>query len=737
MESYPLGLGHDALIPVPMQRRLLFLFPVTRCVLTVLALLFHLGCLHSPTRGLPYRDSFASGKAGEWRALGGTWELVNGAMRNDSDERGAKLLTGSARWRDYSIEADVMLLGQDGDAGLIVRSSDEEEGVDSYMGYYAGLRNHDDSLVLGRADHGWMETVKKLDSIEGRIQPFRWYHLTLLAYGCQIVASATSPSQDVLIYSAITDKDCVTSGRAGLRSYASGGVWKNVVIRPATHEDLTAMLGAIPSDEVFAGASSSSASSEISGLDTTASQPEQQPFGPTTNTQSIGSLRLSSFSNTATATVRGVVILTSPALFVQDSTGGVSVPHPNGPPLKIGDEVEVSGEVHPGNFSSTLEHATARVLWARNPVPAVSVTASQAATGAFDTNFIELEGTLRSKGYGPDNTLIFDFDAGAQAFRAIVNRGRGDVLFNALKLNSLLRLRGICVVDPAYTLNLTPFVLLLRSTDDLKILAGPPWWDTGHLVTIVIGVLTLAVVTIFLYGQAENWRLRAVMEERERLAHEMHDTLAQSFAGIGFQLEAVRNGIPPDMPVTHHQLEVASDLVNHSHEEARRSIAMLRPESLQTGDLITALESCAHRMVEGGAVQVTSTRSGEVRPMPRRFTDTLYRIGQEAIANAVRHAHPTTIAISLEYQKNLVRLLVADDGTGFSQSGNLRGFGLRGMRNRAATISAVLQILSTPSQGTRIRVVASLPPRVTFLSWPQFLWKYLMEHRTNVQSARQ
>ena len=94
--------------------------------------------LHSPRRGMPYRDSFAKGNADEWQAMGGTWELVNGEMRNNSDERGAKLLTGSPYWQNYSIEADVNLLGVSGDAGLIIRSSDEEEGVNSYSGYYAG-----------------------------------------------------------------------------------------------------------------------------------------------------------------------------------------------------------------------------------------------------------------------------------------------------------------------------------------------------------------------------------------------------------------------------------------------------------------------------------------------------------------------------------------------------------------------------------------------------------------------
>ena len=703
-------------------------------VLAVLCLAVY---LYHPMRGLPYHDSFASGKADEWTALGGTWEVINGAMRNDSDERGAKLLTGSAYWRNYSIEADVMLLGPEGDAGLILRSGDEEEGVDSYRGYYAGLRSLDNTLVLGRADHEWLENTKKLDPTQARIQPFQWYHLKLLAYGCQIVVKATLPSQGSVTSNAITEKNCVPSGRVGLRSYSSGGVWKNVVVRSVASEDLVAMLGPAPHSEASSLQPARTENPESLRLDPTTGNGGTRIPDSGADLRPIGSLRLFPFSNTGIATIRGVVILTSPELIVQDPTGGVSVPHAKAPPLKIGDEVEVSGRVHPGDFSSTLEDAVVRVLWARSPLPAVSVTSSQAATGAFDANFVELEGRLRGKHYGPHNTLVLDLDSGPEAFRAIMNRGRGDFFFKEVKLKSLLRLRGICVVDPAYTQNLTPFVLLLRSTDDMKVLAGPPWWNAGHLVAVVIGLLMLALVINFLYHRIEHGRLHAVLAERERLAHDMHDTLAQSFAGIGFQLDAIRNGVPSDLAIIHQQLDLASDLTRHSHEEARRSIATLRPRSLQAEDLITNLERCARRMVKGGAVTVVTACSGDVRRMPLRITDTLYRIGQEAIANAVRHARPTSITLSLDYQKNRVHLLIADDGIGFRHEGGLRGFGLQGMRRRAATISATLQILSTPGHGTRIEITASLPPRINVLSGLQLFWKHVTEHRPNVQEARQ
>ncbi len=712
-----------------LRRRLLASLLV--CLLLALGFAGLRAWLQNPRRGLPYHDSFARGNADEWKALGGTWELVDGMMRNESDERGAKLLTGSLYWRNYSIEADVYLLGISGDAGLVIRSGDEEEGVNSYTGYYAGVRTLDNSLVLGRAEHGWTEAVKKVSDPAG-IRPFRWYHLKLLAYGCQIVTAVTPASQAQATTLGITDSDCIQSGRVGLRSYSSGGIWRNVEVRPATHQDLLAMLNSSASRGE--PVSSDVLSQDFASIESRLQQ--QAEARSSTDTQSIASLRLASFTKPTTATVRGVVVLTAPVLFVQDSTGGVYIPQPRAPLLKVGDEVEVTGEVHPGDFSSTLEHATVQVLWERTPMPPLSVTASQASTGKYDATFIEVHGRLAGKEHGPGNTLILDLDEGPQSFRAILNPGRSDYLFGKLKLNSTLRLRGICVVDPAFTHNLTPFVLLLRSNEDLDVIAGPPWWSAGHVIAIVITGLLLALAGVVLYHRVENWRLRAILDERGRLAHEMHDTLAQSFAGIGFQLQAIRNGVPQEQTALHQQLELASELVRHSHQEARRSIATLRREHLETEDVLAALGLCARSMVEGSPVQVVTERRGDQRPLPLRLADTLYRIGQEAIANAVRHADPTLLTVRLIYHANSICLEIEDNGKGFVRSSGLLGFGIRGMRRRAQSIVATMQLRSKPGAGTLVSVNAPLPPRATLASVLRRFWEYFLEHWINVRPAR-
>lgn len=708
------------------------------CAVTALAIFVFITYSHYPKRGLPYRDSFATSKADEWEAYGGTWAVYDGDMRNDSDERGAKLMTGSPYWRNYLLEADVKLLGEDGDAGLVIRASDEEQGVDSYSGYYAGLRTRDNRLILGLANHGWQEY--RNTPMPENVQAFRWYHLKLLAFQCQIVTSATFPlNTDNTTTVAVYDKTCLQSGRIGLRSYSAGGIWRNVRVRTATEGDLRAMLAGKSAQEPSSERPTANGAT-IFGSGSLPSHLGLQQTPPATDIQSINSLRLVSTAHSVVSTIRGVVSLTTPELYVQDSTGGIAVEASASPPLKVGDEVQITGTVKPGAFSSKLDNATIQLLWARTPVQPISVTASQAATGLFAAMFIDVEGVLRSKERGEQNTLILNLEAGHQSFRAIVNEGRGDLLFRTLKPNSLLRLRGVCVVDPEYTHNLTPFVLLMRSTDDVEVAAGPPWWNTRHLVAIGFTILLLALVSHFIYSKVEQWRLRAILEERELLAHEMHDTLAQSFAGLGFQLQAIRNGMPDEMPDVHQQLDLACDLVRHSHEEARRNISMLRAESFEQMELSVMLENCAQKMLDGGAVKIEVSRTGDARSVPLRINGTLFRIGQEALANAVRHALPARILISVLYGENFVRLGIEDDGIGYDRRDERKGFGVRGMRRRAAAISASMDITSSPGIGTRLFVTAPLPMRLTLNTSPAYLlklWRRVRGLRPNEQTREE
>ena len=127
------------------------------------------------------------------------------------------------------------------------------------------------------------------------------------------------------------------------------------------------------------------------------------------------------------------------------------------------------------------------------------------------------------------------------------------------------------------------------------------------------------------------------------------------------------------------------------------------------------------------AIEVRAVSSGTERTIPLRISDTLHRIGQEAIANAVRHAHPNMIVVSLKYEMTTLELVVEDDGCGFLVSSESAGFGIRGMGKRADSIAALFTIHSTPGKGTAVRVLVPLPPSFLRTYWQKlplrFPWK--------------
>jgi signal transduction histidine kinase len=698
------------------------------------------------TWGLPYHDSFSSGSASEWIALRGTWQIANAAMRNDSDERGAKLLTGSPKWRDYSFSADVELLGKQGDAGLILRSSNEESGVDSYSGYYVGLRGNDDQLLIGRADYGWIQLATR--SMPGGVHAFQWYHLRAVVHGCQITAYANEIPGGPMQTLSFSEGDCLAEGRIGLRSHSSGGVWRNLAVLPLSPSDLSLtppVPYASPTPMPYPPLPMPYAVDEpvtVGQREAEARSPGRRSTqagltrpGTPIPIESIGGLRSVRTKDRVTA-VRGAVILNSPRLYVQDATGGVEIMLTTATNLKVGDEVEVTGEVEVHDFSCTLRHATIRLLWAHAPAPPLAVTATQAATGAFDSRFIEVDGSLAGESAGPGDTLVLVLRSGSQSFHAIVNPTRGNVSLRGLTKRSLLRIRGVGVVDSQYTHNMTPFVLLVASSDDVEVLAGPPWWSLRNLVIIGLVSLTLGLLAYLLYLHARHWRLRAIVQERERIAHEMHDTLAQSFVGIGFQLQAISNSVPASLPNINAQLDLACELVRHSHEEATRSLTTLRREFVETETLHSALYQFAARMVEHGTISVQVDTIGEDTATPFVVKDALFRIGQEAISNVVRHSHPTVLRIQMQYASSSVTMNIEDNGTGFDYTSGLRGFGLTGMRKRAERILATFSLFTGVGQGTRIQVVAPLPPKITWLNANRYFWRDSREGAPNGKGTR-
>jgi signal transduction histidine kinase len=159
-------------------------------------------------------------------------------------------------------------------------------------------------------------------------------------------------------------------------------------------------------------------------------------------------------------------------------------------------------------------------------------------------------------------------------------------------------------------------------------------------------------------------REAGVLDERQRMAREIHDTLAQGLTGIITQLQAAEQAAD-DPPGWRRHFEAATRLARESLSEARRSVEALRPESLETGRLGEAVAEVANRWsaLHGISVQVTTT--GTARPMPSEAEFALLRTAQEALANVAKHAHATRVGVTLSYMEDQVALDIRDDGRGF------------------------------------------------------------------------
>jgi PAS domain S-box-containing protein len=207
--------------------------------------------------------------------------------------------------------------------------------------------------------------------------------------------------------------------------------------------------------------------------------------------------------------------------------------------------------------------------------------------------------------------------------------------------------------------------------------------------------------------RAEARERKVVVEERTRIAREIHDTLAQGFTGIVIQLEAAEDALAgePEAALTH--LLQARTLARESLAEARRSIWALRPLALEADDLAYAFLHLVNNLAQGSGTQIGFTLEGVPRPMSQDVEHDLLRIGQEAITNALKHAKTTQISVTLACHGDHLELSIEDRGQGFDPASPAyqRGLGLRGMRERADHVGGQLSITSLPGQGTRVGVV--------------------------------
>ena len=226
-----------------------------------------------------------------------------------------------------------------------------------------------------------------------------------------------------------------------------------------------------------------------------------------------------------------------------------------------------------------------------------------------------------------------------------------------------------------------------------------------------------AMLAIQLNQFAEQSRLAAVLEERNRMARDVHDTLAQGFTGVIVQLEAAEDATSEgQQKEANKHLHRAADLARRSLNEARRSVHALRPDALERDNFWDALKGIAKGTTAGTSLHTTFQLRGKLPELPPRWQENLLHIGQEALTNTLKYADAKNFRARLSCNLKGVRLELADDGGGFDFNDRNGGLGLTGMRERVGQMDGDLQITTAPGQGTNVVVVLPVPDEKTKLA---------------------
>lgn len=236
-----------------------------------------------------------------------------------------------------------------------------------------------------------------------------------------------------------------------------------------------------------------------------------------------------------------------------------------------------------------------------------------------------------------------------------------------------------------------------------------------HLEQNVLDHTRLAMPTVESSKMAAKWF--AVMEERSRLACEIHDTLAQAFAGILLQLEAVRERVGARGQLGFDSAERvarAKNLAKCGLEDSRRMLLGLRPKSLEGASLVEALRAFAQRCASECGIVCKFRFIGQETELAPDVQNEFYRIAQEALSNVRKHSRATSVSILLICESGLIALTIRDNGQGFEAkrpNAAREGFGLSSMRERAHRIGGSMDISSGPRGGTEVKVRV-LPPGI-------------------------
>ncbi len=439
--------------------------------------------------------------------------------------------------------------------------------------------------------------------------------------------------------------------------------------------------------------------------------------------------------------VNGVVTLqkSDGTLFIQSQGFGLCVLLAQPAKLVPGDRVIISGYSALGQYVPILEDATVQPLGHGEPPPPIPTDLETLLNSPenFEGVLIHLKTSLVNLIDSPGRqTLVLQ--SSNSIFTASIESSQADERFKSLQIGSQLAITGIFIAQSPgkwvpgisrsreISVSSIPYSppesvqVLLRSYADIAVIHQPPWWTLSRLLW-TLGIMSFVMLAGLAWVvvldrrvrqqtqiiQQKVWR-EGVLEERDRIAREFHDTLEQELAAISIQLGTVEAQFRESPQVAFKQLELARNMARHSLSEARRSVWDLRSHLLENSNLAAALAGMVAPLSASTGIEIVVQSSGAPQKLPALTEHNLLRIAQEALANAFKHSRAKKIVVSLNYETKQVQLRIHDDGAGFDlrSVGSASGghFGVLDMRERAEKIGGRFALDSQPGGGTEVLI---------------------------------
>jgi signal transduction histidine kinase len=407
------------------------------------------------------------------------------------------------------------------------------------------------------------------------------------------------------------------------------------------------------------------------------------------------------------------------SVFIRSGDRGVRVTTSRPLPLEAGDSVEALGFPQMGKFSATLADTVLRKKpGPKEPVQAVKPDNKRITSGALDAELVSMEATVVQ--VLEDENLIL-----ARRENQTLRILTGGWKLPAIAPNTRASFTGIWLVTEAkhsgYRATPTEHELWLRDQSDITIISKPSWWNTRKLsiaLGMVAGFGVLALIWAALLQRQIARQLKvietkaqreAMIEERQRIAREFHDTLEQELAGLSLRLDAAAPRVSDEKART--LLNQLRHLLLRLQTETRDFVWDLRDESQHSSPLETSLEKLVGHLQTTTSIPIRFICDDDLPPVTALAQHHLLRISREAVNNAIKYSAAKTIRISLDRLPGSVRLRIEDDGAGFNlaeRSGASGHFGIQGMKERVRKLGAELDLRSSPGEGTRVEVVLAI-----------------------------